>query len=305
LDSLVKQSLGSIEILAVDNNSSDDSYKIIQQYAKKYKTIRPLFCKKAGVSAARNMGMKSAKGEFLAFCDSDDYAELNMCEELYKQAKESESDLVVCDYYLDNQDGNMQPVSCGLENRSSNIKKNYLSSITVAPWNKLIKRSLIIDNKLFFEEGIIYEDLGVVPAYILYAKKCSYVKRPLYHYVCRADSIINSGRKPNADIFVAIDSLYDIFLRNNAVEKYHAELEFIFIRHLLHNAASRYLPHRELREDNLKRIREIMRGKFPGWRKNVYYATMPGRYKLLCFMIYTGTHWVLLVGSYIKKMIRS
>ena len=307
LDSLVGQTLGEIEVLVVDNNSSDGSSKIIQKYAKKYpKIVKSLLCKEVGVSAARNMGIRAATGEFLAFCDSDDYAELNMYEVLYEKAKSEEADMVVCDYYLDDQGGGVQPVSGGLEKRSTKMAKNYLSSITVAPWNKMVRRTLIVDNReLFFKTGIIYEDLGVVPAYILYANKCRYVATPLYHYVCRRDSIINGGRKPNSDIFTAIESLYDIFCSNDAAEKYGMELEFIYIRHLLHNASSRYLSHEDLRDKNLGRIQRIMKDKFPRWRKNPYYSTMPMKYKFFCLMIYFGTYDILLWGSKVKRwMIR-
>lgn len=305
LDSLVGQTLRGIEVLMVDNNSTDASLKIAREYARRYPGIvKILECKKTGVSAARNAGMRAARGEYLAFCDSDDYVDPRMLELMYGRTDNAVVDLVVCDYYLDNQEGGVQPVSGGLENRSKNMVKNYLSSITVAPWNKLVRRSMIIDNELFFEEGIIYEDLAVVPTYILYAKECVQVKEPLYHYVCRSGSIINSTRKPNMDIFPALDRLYEYFERKNAVDKYRAELEFIYIRHLLHNAAARYLPYKDLRGGSLKRIRKIMKEKFPNWRKNEYYVAEPAKYRFFCEAIYDGMYGVLLGGSKIKRLIK-
>ena len=100
LETLVNQTLEEIEIILVNDGSKDNSEKIAKQYKEKYPNkITYLEKENGGLSDARNFGIPYAKGEYIAFLDSDDYVELIMYEEMYKIAKKEDSDIVECDFY--------------------------------------------------------------------------------------------------------------------------------------------------------------------------------------------------------------
>ena len=97
LDSLVHQTLKDIEIIVVNDGSPDNSQNIIDTYVKKYpKKIKAFSKKNGGQGSARNYGLKYAKGEYIAFVDSDDYVDLDMFFKMYNKAKEDNSDIVIC-----------------------------------------------------------------------------------------------------------------------------------------------------------------------------------------------------------------
>ncbi len=99
LGSLVNQTLHDIEIILVDDGSPDNSRKICDDYAAKDNRIKVIHKENGGVSSARNAGIKAATGEYSIHCDPDDWVELTAYEKLYNKAKETDADMVVCDYY--------------------------------------------------------------------------------------------------------------------------------------------------------------------------------------------------------------
>ena len=106
LDSLVNQTLDNMEIIVVNDGSPDNSQKIIEEYKSLYPNIIKSFIKKnGGLSDARNFGLKYAKGEYIAFVDSDDYVSINMMQEMYNYASNNNKDIVVCDCVNFYQDG--------------------------------------------------------------------------------------------------------------------------------------------------------------------------------------------------------
>ena len=100
LESYVNQTLIDIEIILVDDGSPDNSGKIADEYAKRDSRIRVIHKKNAGVSAARNDGLSIAKGEYVIFCDSDDWMNENACEILYSAAKKNNADISIADVYM-------------------------------------------------------------------------------------------------------------------------------------------------------------------------------------------------------------
>ena len=103
LDSISNQTLKDIEIICVDDGSSDNSIKILKEYEEKDNRFTILTQNHLKAGVARNNGIKIAKGEYLCFLDSDDFFDLNMLEEMYNQGKEDNSDIVVCGYKIFNQ----------------------------------------------------------------------------------------------------------------------------------------------------------------------------------------------------------
>ena len=227
MKSLQSQTLSEIEIICVNDCSKDTTKELLNEYAQKDARVKPIhFDKNQGQSSARNAGIKIAKGEFISFVDSDDYIEQTMLEKLYNKAKDTQSDMVISNIYLDFEDTGEKQLF------RDNRYYTFLSGRTFKPtehppliscigvWDRIYKRELIIDNNLLFPVGLVYEDhLFCIQAYIL-ANKVTVVNEPLYYYRKNAGGSITDNEKKNDNYkfnFLEISRRIKKFLREKKV----------------------------------------------------------------------------------------
>ena len=162
----------SVEVIVVDNNSTDKSADIVLNHCKKYNNIRLMKQPKQGVSAARNLGLKKARGDFIYFMDSDDTTNREVLESVILLAKSKSLDCVICNYSSYDQDRNLKTMSDISLPYDHIITDNYIRQQLFASvftskaigisnlWNKLYKYSVISKYSLAFDENQIYgEDL--------------------------------------------------------------------------------------------------------------------------------------------------
>ncbi len=282
LDSLVNQTLKDVEIIVVNDGSTDKSQEIINEYEKAYSPIIKSVCQEnAGQASARNHGISLASGEYIAFVDSDDYIDTTAYEKCYSYALENNLDIVCFDFWEGTENNFSFAPHCtfGLDKP---IDVKYVLNET-SPCNKIIRRSLLTENNLFFHEGRIYEDLELIPQLALYTKNIGFIDEPLYYYVIHEGSTMRQKvyNKKLACIFSVCDTLFEKFKNT----EYKAELEFIFIEHLLHGAVLRFLDYKEGNKDIIT-ISEVMKKRFPKWQKNPYYKQMSIKYKIVCNLAY-------------------
>lgn len=197
--SIVNQTYSKIEIILVDDGSIDESARICDEWKKKDERIVVIHKENGGLSSARNVGVKIAKGDYIGFVDSDDYVDLQMYEKLYFTMKKNNADMVICDYYFLDEDGQK------LEDEESFIidevlnrnqafqkldmsKQNYWRYVTA--WNKLYKREIL--EKVRFREGKIHEDEFSIHHFIEKCNKIITIKDKLYFYVKHEGSITTS-----------------------------------------------------------------------------------------------------------------
>ncbi len=281
IDSLLNQTLKEIEIILINDGSTDNSQVIIDDYAKKFPSIFKIFSQpNHGQASARNLGLKCATGEFISFIDSDDYLELTAYEEAYNFSISNNLDIVCFNFFEEN--NNIKKVSSyyKFNNYPNDIK--YVLNET-SPVNKIIRKSLISKNNIKFMENYIYEDLELIPKLVLYTNKIGFLNKCLYNYVIHENSTMRQlkyTQKLNSIYFVT-DSLMKSFENT----KYTKELEYIFIEHLLHGAALRYLQYPEGKED-IEKIANIMKNNFPSWDKNIYFKKQNIKYKIVCKLVY-------------------
>lgn len=294
LESLVNQTLEEIEIIIVNDGSTDNSQKIIDKYIDKYPTkIKALVQKNSGQAVARNLGIKNANGEFIAFVDSDDYVEKDAYEKAYNYAVENSLEIVCFNFWEEKGNEKKESGYYNFENRNVDIK--YILNET-SPWNKIINRNLIIENNINFMENYIYEDLELIPRLVLYTNKIGFIDECLYNYVLHDNSTMRQKKyneKLNSIYFV-MESLK----KNFENTKYNRELEYIYIEHLLHGAVLRYLEYDEGIND-IKKISGIMKENFPRWRKNIYYKQKNIKYKIICELAYRNK--IKLLKMLLKK----
>lgn len=194
LKSLCGQTLEDIEIICVDDGSVDNSVEILEKFAKSDKRIKIIKQKNQGQSAARNTGIKAAKGEYIGFIDSDDWADEKMFEELYKNAKKFDSDISMCNitifdepneiYYTNDSYMSLDLFNETFENRAFSYEEtlDFIFRICVVPWNKIFRRQFLNSKELMFEEGLNFEDNLFNLKTFVEAEKISLTKTPLVFY---------------------------------------------------------------------------------------------------------------------------
>ena len=284
LDSLVNQTFDDYEIIIINDGSTDNSQSIIDDYYKKYPNIIKPFKKENGGNAgAKNFGLKYANGKYIMYVDSDDWISTYTLQKVYDKVLNDGADIVIFQAYKVLEDkcykmDNMFKVY--------DFSKRYILN-NPSPWGKLIKKEILLYNELVFLEHHYYEDIAVVPAFCLYAKKISFIDDYLYYYLVREGSIMHQKSYTDKlnDIFDSLNNLTNIFIKKNAFDKYKNELEYLYIEHLLHAASLRFLPYDE-GISSINRICDIMKEKFPNWSKNKYYKKMNFKYKIVCNLIY-------------------
>ena len=266
IESLLKQTLQDIEIIIVNDGSTDNSKEIIQKYEEKYKNkIKYLEKENGGAADARNYAISNATGEYIAFLDSDDYAEPEMYEKMYNKAKEENSSIVECDFYWEYP--HKKRLDTGIIYTN---KKDMLLYARVIPWNKLIKKSLIDANKISFPKGLKYEDVEFTYKLVPYCEKVSFIKEPLVHYVQRKSSVSYQFNEKTRDIFTVLDDVINYYKKNQIYEEYKAQLEYVYTRYLLCSSLGRMvkIKDKKIREKVLYETWKNLNEKFPNWKQN-------------------------------------
>jgi glycosyltransferase involved in cell wall biosynthesis len=246
LDSIVNQTLNEIEIICVNDGSTDGSLNILNEYAARDKRIRVIDKENGGQGLARNIAIKHASGEYLGFVDSDDWVDSNMFMELWASAKKFEADVTICEFSHFNQDtGRISqpewlklPVDTKFDNTSFNWEdiREIGFQINSGPVNKIYRSDFINRFNIEFSKGIYYQDIIFVYASILNAKKISLVRKPLYLYrYARQGSTTSDKGKKQFDIFIALSQLQDVVERIQNIEKLNIDFtEFKFRQYLYH-----------------------------------------------------------------------
>lgn len=278
LNTLVHQTLKEIEIIVVNDGSTDRTKERIEQFTAKYpEKVIYLEKENGGLSDARNFGMPYAKGEYIGFIDSDDYVEENMYEEMYKKAKEENSSVVECDFIWEYPDH--QRIDTG---KIYSNKKEAMLYARVVAWNKLIKREIIEKQKIEFPKGLRYEDVEFFYKILPNLEKISFVKKPFIHYIQRENSIANTQNERVKEIFDIWDNVIEFYQKNNLYNEYKEELEYTYTRFLLCSSLLRIVKvaDKEKRKELEKRTWEELNKKFPNWRKNRHLKNEKGKKNL-------------------------
>ncbi len=232
LDSVVNQTLQDIEILCIDDGSTDNSSAILQEYAKNDDRFVIIKTHHIGIGPVRNLALENAKGDFIVFVDSDDWAEPNLCEKLYNTAVNKNADAVYCSNTVWENDTEMQPppLSQIFEHYKLKIKQNeiftfddianYNMTLCLTPWAKIFNRKFLSANNIRFGEYSWGEDQLFNMHVRLLAKMC-YIDDFLYNY--RKGRVGNSGSLANSfpikQIYNDIKKLYYSYNKEQYLDK--------------------------------------------------------------------------------------
>lgn len=199
LDSVINQSFKNIEILIVDDGSTDKSIDIIKEYQNKYQNII-VICQECnmGQSAARNKALGFSHGDYVYFMDSDDILPHKAIETLVREILSDDYDFVIGDVTtLGSNTTNMYSTNCRApEILSSNVEivNRYIQKgWCVAPWAKLFKKDFLVEYNIFFKEGIILEDELFTFSYVFHGNKAKIVPDIVYNYFIRNNSTMTQS----------------------------------------------------------------------------------------------------------------
>lgn len=184
LDSLASQTLKNIEIILVDDGSTDGSGEICDEYSRKYSNFKVIHQKNSGSASARQAGLDASRGEYVIVCDSDDWVEPNIYEELYKAAKNTDADIAMCNYFAEYNDGRSIPnIAKFKENDGLVDRRHLLLTRPGSSWVKLIKKTLFERSNAFYELGInMGEDALIMYKLMLANPRIVQIDDILYHY---------------------------------------------------------------------------------------------------------------------------
>jgi glycosyltransferase involved in cell wall biosynthesis len=204
-DSILRQTYTNIEIIAVDDHSSDDTKKIIQRYEKKYKNFKAIYNKRnRGQGYSRNIGIAATNTKYISFVDSDDWIEINFIEELYKSLISAKADIALCDIYVkhDNPSANHRVV---MYDAKPNKFGFINTGLAASSCNKLYKTEIF--KGLNYPENLANDDIQVVLA-IMYKYNVTYTDKTYYNYYQRIGSTQNGHvSKKRLDVFKSLEFL--------------------------------------------------------------------------------------------------
>ena len=218
LNSVINQTYENLEIIIIDDGSSDGSGKICEKYQKKDNRIQVIHQPNQGLSAARNTGLKAMHGEVVAFLDSDDALMPDMIETLMNAMERSDADVAACSFYICQTEKQMNRSNMiriwKLENAflsSQDALKRFIDDrLNASVWNKLYKRDLFDD--LRFPDGRCFEDQLTTPFILDQAGSVVLIEQPLLYYRIRPHSITTTINEKNT-----LDWLYAIKVKEKFV----------------------------------------------------------------------------------------
>ena len=272
IESILNQTYKDLEIILVNDGSTDSSLNICQEYMLRDDRIKIVNKKNGGLSSARNAGLEIASGKYISFIDSDDFIHETMYEKMISLNIRCNTDICICDYYtFANQE------FCGFQYKDENsffeimdkeeVIKRYLLGNWIAAWDKLYKRSLF-DN-LKFPEGILNEDEAIMLFVFDKCNKICYLNEKLYYYLRREGSITTSISLKNNLHWIENSRKNLFFIRNNypllieeAQQRYYSSI--IWTLHTIgYNRLKKYSNEKKyLKRLLLKDINKVLCNKY-------------------------------------------
>lgn len=224
LKHIVQQTYQNLEIIFVDDGSQDGSPELVKKAAEKDNRIIYLYQKNSGPGTARNLALKHAHGQYIMFCDADDWFAPNMCEKMLDAIKENKTDMAISRYIVvDEKNKTLSKLKsrvCGTY--QSGEKKFY--KVPHSLWDKIFKKSIIDQYQLEFPDTYEGEDVCFLKKYLLCCANVFYSPEYLYYHSQRTDSLcgqLNSKTSSHLnDVAVNAMNFYDFLIKYHLIEKY-------------------------------------------------------------------------------------
>lgn len=276
LESALKQTKQNIEIICVNDGSKDRSPEILKKYEEKYpQRIQVILQENQGLSVARNVGVKHAKGKYIAFLDSDDEFEVDLLEKLWKKVEEYPYDVVAFDTNWIYPDHNLivsSAVQSDKQELTQEDKKKFLIDLNVMAGNKLYKKELFEKEDLHFVPNTWFEDVLFTYKLIPNLKSIGCISDAGYRYYQRENSITYTYSDRLNEINGVLDKILAYYQKEGIYDVYQNELEYIFIRYSFATYIKRLSKAKDKKKfkEGVSYVQKRVKEKFPNYRENPY-----------------------------------
>lgn len=306
LESLTAQTLEDIEVIIVNDGSTDGSLAIAEEFAASYDWFRVFSTENRGVSHARNYGAEQSGGEYLAFVDSDDEVEPNYCRVMYEKAMRDSNDVVMCRIeYIKRSNGQIKhTTSSGAFWEEDNFRlvehPKLMAQMSTSPFNKLVRRELFF--KVRFPEDISYaEDISYTVRLFCLAENIGTEKQILYHYYRVHNGVTSRFGSERLTQMPCMEQIQRFMENNGLNDLFHLELGVLYLR-LFDEYLRLLMPHDgddwDIRLRFVHQTQTFLKEYCPNWRRNPYYRKrMRERAKRFrpVYYNYGKTHMLLLL----------
>lgn len=232
LESLRNQTYRDITIYCVNDGSTDNSQKIIDEIVEKDSRFISYVKENGGLSDARNYGLKHVNSPYVMFIDSDDFCEIEMVEKCIKRMEEDQLDMVVFSYnqYYQEKDQKEKIDVFFDEDKIYSLKSNpkLIAYTSNAAWNKMVRTELFIKNGIEYPFGYRHQDLGTTPRLLYYCKRVGFIKDALYNYLI--DRPNNITQMVDEKIYHILDMLtinFDFYKENGYFDEVKKEFQYL------------------------------------------------------------------------------
>jgi len=267
IESLVNQTYDNIELIFINDGSTDSSLSILKEYQKKNKSIMKVINNKNnGIGKTRNIGIEKANGEFIYFVDSDDYVSKDALKNMYETAVKEDADIVISDMYrLFNNKDLSDKFVVNFENGNIHEHKTQLFDIPLGPCGKLFKKEILTEH---FPENLKYEDVPFTSNALKNSKKTVKHNEYLYYYRIHQNSETTSMDKRVFDILEILKLTNSFYKKEKDLQD---ELEYLNIQLLSrYNLQQKNQKDKKLAEEFLDKSFKHLSENFPNWKKNKY-----------------------------------
>jgi len=227
--SLFSQTLKDLEYVFVNDGSSDKSMpllrRLIEERPEKWLGIKIVQNdKNCGTATSRNKGLENATGEYVIFCDSDDWIEPEMYEEMYQKAVRENADMVGCDYFFHGRKRQKYVTQKFSGNKNQIVQRALKGDLHGSAWNKLVRRDLYLEHDIRFPDGMnMWEDVAVMIRLCYFSSHIGSVGKALYHYRYSHGTVTQGALEGRLRDQLRAVSIVDDFFRKNKSEKEFAE----------------------------------------------------------------------------------
>lgn len=268
INSILNQSYNKLEIILVNDGSTDKSKDICLKYHNVDKRIKVINQNNGGLSKARNTGIKNSVGKYICFIDSDDFIHKDMINILYQNLIKTKSDISMCSFEkVFDEKKDLKVTSNYIEYYNPNFYDNLFNDLkveTIIACNKLYKKSLF--NGLLYKENKFHEDEFIIHNLLKKVNKIVYDKNKLYYYFQRKNSITNNYSIKNLDVIEALEDRIEFFKEQNLNKYYDLSLKVY---------ANTLMYHYGVINNNIKNYKIIkinLRSKFNNVYKKVIFS---------------------------------
>ena len=280
IKSILNQTYGKIEILLIDDGSTDRSGEICRKYAQIDSRIKVLRKENGGLSSARNYGMNYAMGDYYLFVDGDDTVEEDICQKLWDLLKKENAEIVISALYREKKKGQRKKGRIERYNSKTAIKQMLKEkTFNTSAWGKLFKKELF--DGIEFPENKIYEDLGTIYKVFHKAEKIIFYNMPLYYYRKREGSImLQSFHKKKLDIIDISEEQIEF------LKKCYPSLERTAYNRLVRYCISFFkeiAQSKDMENPSIPVLQNCVRKGYPFYLLSGYKATSKMFGLLLCF----------------------